>query len=160
MACAVISGVTVSFTSVARTPLLAQQPAFRASTDAIWVTATAVDKDGGLVTNLTKDDFESFDNGERRDITLFRNDPVPFSIAVMIDISGSMRDVGLFSQQAEFRAPPPEAVPPNTTDYVTFARNGIAELINQFQPGDRATMGAFTSIAAIDPSFTGIGRHS
>ena len=52
--------------------LVAQQGVFRATTDAVWVTATVIDKDGRLVTDLTKDDFEIRDNGNVRPITVFR----------------------------------------------------------------------------------------
>jgi len=57
----------------------AQRPTFRSDTEAVWVTATVIDKDGRLVTDLTRDDFEVLDNGIAHDITVFRNDTVPLS---------------------------------------------------------------------------------
>src|SRR5438045_8392150 len=63
---------------------------FRADSDAVWMAATVLDRDGRLVTDLGRDDFEIFDNGQLRPLTFFRNDVVPFSIVVMLDVSGSV----------------------------------------------------------------------
>ena len=52
----------------------AQRPTFRSDTEALWVRGTVIDKDGRLVTDLTRDDFEVLDSGFARDITVFRND--------------------------------------------------------------------------------------
>ena len=107
-----------------------QRPTFRAETEAVWVTATAIDKDGRLITDLTKDDFEVLDNGVRRDITVFRNDAIPFAVAILFDVSGSM-----------------------VSNSYTM-RQGVSEMISRFQPGDRATVGAFWGITEISPRFT------
>ena len=40
---------------------------------------------------LNAADFEVLDNGQRRAITNFRTDPSPVSLAILFDISGSMR---------------------------------------------------------------------
>ena len=44
----------------------AQQATFKTSTEGIWVAASVIDKDGHLITDLTKDDFEVRDNGTVR----------------------------------------------------------------------------------------------
>lgn len=108
----------------------AQRPAFRSDTEAVWVTATVIDKDGRLVTDLTRDDFEVLDNGVARDITVFRNDTVPFAIAILFDVSGSLLSNGYTMRQA------------------------VNELIARFQPGDRAIIGAFWAVTEISPRFT------
>jgi len=108
----------------------AQRPTFRSDTEALWVTATVIDKDGRLVTNMTKDDFEVLDGGFARDITVFRNDSVPFAITILFDASGSLAWNSYTMRQA------------------------VNELIARFQPGDRATIGAFWGITEISPRFT------
>ena len=48
------------------------------------MSATVIDKDGRLVTDLTKGDFEVVDYGVPRDITVFRNDTVPFAVTIPV----------------------------------------------------------------------------
>src|SRR5258708_27552877 len=54
----------------------AQRPAFRSDSEAVLVTATVIDKDGRLVTDLTRGDFEVLDNCVAHDISAFLNDNV------------------------------------------------------------------------------------
>ena len=100
----------------------AQRPTFRSDTEAVWVSATVIDKDGRLITDLTKDDFEVLDYGVPRDITVFRNDTVPFAIAILFDVSASLM----------------------SNSYTM--REAVKELIARFQPGDRATIGGFWGV--------------
>jgi Ca-activated chloride channel family protein len=108
----------------------AQTPTFSTKTEAIHVTATVIDQDGRLATGLSKDDFEIRENGVPREITIFRSDTVPFAIAIMLDVSGSMvLNLGLM-------------------------RRGMEQLISRFEPGDRATVGTFQGLPMINPRFT------
>jgi Ca-activated chloride channel family protein len=66
-------------------------PTFRAGVDLVTVTATVRDRKGRLVKGLEAGDFEVLDKGEARKIVDFRTEPVPLSIAILFDISGSMR---------------------------------------------------------------------
>ena len=68
------------------------QPAtpFRAGIDLVRVYATVMDKQRRLISDLSKDDFQLFDNGRPQSIALFSNDVQPISIVVMLDRSGSM----------------------------------------------------------------------
>src|SRR5688572_23031535 len=66
-------------------------PSFKSGVELVTVTATVRDKKGRLVKGLGVKDFEVLDNGERRVITEFRTEPSPISIAILFDISGSMR---------------------------------------------------------------------
>src|SRR5437762_359967 len=78
--------------AVTMAPLAArQQPTvFRAGTQIVPVFTTVVGPDGRLVTDLTKDDFEVYDDGRPQPITVFANEIQPISIVVMLDTSGSM----------------------------------------------------------------------
>jgi VWFA-related protein len=68
-----------------------QVPSFKSGVELVSVSATVRDKRGRLVRGLNAADFEVLDNGQRRAITDFRTDPSPVSIALLFDISGSMR---------------------------------------------------------------------
>ena len=54
--------------------------------------ATVVDEHRRPVTNLDRNDFQVFEDGKPQPITLFRQEDVPVTLAVVIDNSGSMRD--------------------------------------------------------------------
>jgi VWFA-related protein len=67
-----------------------QQGVFRADSDTVRVFATVTDRDGRLVTTLTRDAFEVRDKGKPQPITVFDNSPRPIQLIVMLDVSGSM----------------------------------------------------------------------
>jgi Ca-activated chloride channel family protein len=72
-------------------PTLAQEPQkFRVTTNTVALYATVTDEDKRLVTDLIQDDFEVYDNGKLQTITSFDNKPLPITIVVMLDTSGSM----------------------------------------------------------------------
>lgn len=107
-----------------------QAPVFRASTDAVWVTATATDREGRLVIDLGGDDFEVIEDGVVQPITVFRSDPVPVAVSIMFDLSGSLGDS------------------------VGTMRRAMTELIDRFRPGDRANVGSFDSLPSVSPRFS------
>jgi Ca-activated chloride channel homolog len=63
---------------------------FRSAVELTSITATVRDQDGRLVTGLTRDAFEIYEDGVRQEITQFTNERVPVSLAVLLDISDSM----------------------------------------------------------------------
>lgn len=63
---------------------------FRGTSDAVHVFVTVTDRDGRLVTTLTRDDFEVRVDGKSQPITLFDNSPQPIRLIVILDVSGSM----------------------------------------------------------------------
>jgi Ca-activated chloride channel family protein len=69
----------------------AQTPRFRSRTDAVTVAVTVTDSVGRIITGLTKDDFEVFEDGTREEITQFTDARVPVSLGVVLDSSDSMR---------------------------------------------------------------------
>ena len=69
----------------------AQEPAvFRASTDVVLVPVSVTDQNGRFVHGLTSDHFEISEGGTRRAVMQFSAERVPVSLAVLLDISGSM----------------------------------------------------------------------
>jgi len=63
---------------------------FQTGVDLITVTATVTDRDGHLITGLTRDAFEIYEDGERQTIAQFTNERVPIGLGTLIDISDSM----------------------------------------------------------------------
>lgn len=69
-----------------------QRQPFRSGVEAVYLDVTVLDvKTNGIVTGLTRDDFEIFDEGVKHDVAIFSDAPSPISVGVLIDASGSMR---------------------------------------------------------------------
>ena len=78
------------------------QPVFRSGVDLVSVGVTVLDRKGTLVTGLTADDFEVYEDGERQRLELFvgsagQGAPLPdrptaLHLGLMLDASGSMQD--------------------------------------------------------------------
>ena len=67
-------------------------PTFKSAVDLVPISAIVRDRKGRLVTSLTSADFEVLDKGERRRIIDFQVDQTsPLTVALLVDVSGSMR---------------------------------------------------------------------
>jgi len=76
--------------------LLAQVPSrsgatFKSSVEVVTLSVVVRDRDGRLVPNLKVGDFEVLDNGVARRIVEFRSEAAPLRVALLFDVSGSMR---------------------------------------------------------------------
>jgi Ca-activated chloride channel family protein len=71
--------------------LIGQTARFRARIDIIEVTVSVTDGTGRLITGLTKDDFQIFEDGVEQTITQFTDQRVPVSVGLLLDASDSMR---------------------------------------------------------------------
>lgn len=97
-------------------------PTFKSSVDLVSVAAVVRDRKGRFVADLSRDDFIVVEAGQPRQIVGFeaeRNGPV--NLAVLFDISGSMR------------------VGSRATDAAEVARH----LFSALQPGDQAALFSF-----------------
>jgi VWFA-related protein len=108
----------------------AQQPIFRAGSDAVRVFVTVLDRDGRLVTNLTQDTFEIRDEGKPQPITQFDNRPQPIRLIVLLDVSGSM------------------------AGNLPLLRGASEQLFTRLLPDDAARTGSFGHEVVLAPSFT------
>jgi Ca-activated chloride channel homolog len=108
----------------------AQQPIFRGRGDAVRVFVTVTDRDGRLVTNLTRDSFEIRDEGRPQPITVFDNSPQPIRLIVMLDVSGSMEG------------------------NLPLLRAASEQLVARLRPDDLMRLGTFGHEVAISRSFT------
>ena len=108
-----------------------QQPVFRAGVETVAVYATVTNRAGELVRNLTRDDFQVFDNGVLQSLTVFENSIQPITAILLVDTSASM-------------AP--------TLD---FARQAAEQFVIRMMPGDRARVGSFSDRIDLTQEFTG-----
>ena len=107
-----------------------QQPVFRGTGDAVRVFVTVTDRDGRLVTNLTREQFELRDEGKTQPITIFDNTPKPIRLVVMLDVSGSMEG------------------------NLALLRGASQELFTRLRKDDAARVGTFGRDVTISPEFT------
>jgi Ca-activated chloride channel family protein len=107
--------------ALAVAPVLAQtQPpaVFRSGTKTVSVYAT-VTENARLVPGLAREDFEILDDGKPQPLTVFSNEPLPVSVVVMLDTSGSM------------------------THNLQTLKEGAEQFLLRLLSGDRAKVGAF-----------------
>jgi len=96
-------------------PLFGQAPdapdaqPIRVDVDVVNVLCTVSDKHGALITNLGKDDFEVRENGRKQQIRYFARDTdLPLTVAMLMDVSGSVREaIGAEREAAGRISPPP-----------------------------------------------------
>src|SRR5262245_21797036 len=81
----------VSFVLILAFVITTQAPVFRSRIETVQVTVTVTDAINRLITGLTRDDFDVFEDGELRPVTQFTDERVPVSLGVMLDASDSMR---------------------------------------------------------------------
>jgi VWFA-related protein len=72
----------------------AQDTTFSTDVKVVSVLATVRDKQGRIVTNLTKDDFDLAEDGRPQTIRYFsRESDLPLTLGLLVDTSGSQRQV-------------------------------------------------------------------
>lgn len=122
--------VTLAACVMATAGAAGQQAVFRGAGDAVHVYATVTDRDGRLVTNLTREAFELRDEGKPQPITLFDNTPRAIRIIVMLDVSGSMEG------------------------NLPLLRAAAEQLFTRLRAEDRARVGSFGQQVTISSTFT------
>jgi Ca-activated chloride channel homolog len=105
----------------------AQQKTFRSGAPTVAIYATVTDAAGRLVTDLTRDDFDIYDNGKRQPMTVFANDVQPITVVMMLDRSGSMA--------ANFN----------------LVRTAAEQFVSKLLPADKARIGSFAARIQVDP---------
>jgi VWFA-related protein len=66
------------------------QATFKSGVDVVTVSVSIRDDEGKVIQNLTKSDFEVFDSSFKKEIRDFFVGDTPVSLAILLDISGSM----------------------------------------------------------------------
>jgi Ca-activated chloride channel homolog len=85
-----------------------QPPPFSSRIDLVNVAATVTDRKGNLITGLTGDDFEIFEDGRKQTIRYFASgedsESAPeLHLGLMLDVSGSMGEDMAFTRTAAVR---------------------------------------------------------
>ena len=120
----------LALAGAASAALFAQEPTFKSGTEIVSLFVTVADAQGRLVPDLTKDDFEIFDNDKPQPIVYFENVIQPISVVVMLDTSGSMTgSIALLKQAAE-------------------------QFLLRLLPADQGRVGAFNDKIQISAHFT------
>ena len=113
-------------------PVSAQQKAlFKSGNQTVVLHATVRSDDGRLVPDLTAQDFAIRDEGQPVEISVFSSDPQPITVALLLDMSGSM--IGHFLR----------------------VREATRFFVDAIQPGDRVRIGTFGDEVSISPVLTG-----
>jgi len=71
--------------------IVAEAQSFRSRVDIVQVTVAVTDSEGRLITGLSRNDFQVFEDGTPQEITQFTDARVPISLGVLLDASDSMR---------------------------------------------------------------------
>jgi Ca-activated chloride channel homolog len=97
-----VLSAAMSLALAAQQPPAAQGPTFRSGTQIVSLFVTVADETRRLVSGLTQQDFEVFDNDKPQSIVFFQNEVQPITVVVMLDTSGSMTlTLDLLRQAAE-----------------------------------------------------------
>jgi len=86
-----------------------QVPVFKSAVDLVNVGVTVSDRKGGLVDQLTKDDFEVYEDGKKQSIQYFAvGDPDALDqpemhLGLLLDVSGSMGEDMSFTKTASIK---------------------------------------------------------
>ena len=123
-ACALTAALAVALLTAT---LPAQQTPIRSGATTVAVYATVTDSGGRLVPDLTREEFEIYDNGKLQPATLFSNDTQPITVVMMLDRSGSMR-----------------------TNFSLVEAAGEA-FVRRLHPEDKARIGSFARRIQVDP---------
>jgi Ca-activated chloride channel homolog len=125
LACAATAG------ALARQPADQQpQPTFKAGTQIVSLFVTVADAQKRLVPDLTKDDFEVFDNDKPQPLIFFQNETQPITVVVMLDTSGSM------------------------TGSIDLLRQAAEQFLLRLLPDDKGRVGAFNDKIQFSSRFT------
>lgn len=73
---------------------------FRAGVDVVSLNVTVTDAESRFVRDLTRDDFEVFEDGVKQDVTFFSRSQQPIALAILLDTSASMEDKMKLAQEA------------------------------------------------------------
>jgi Ca-activated chloride channel family protein len=78
-------------------------PTFSARVEVIRLSLSVTDGHNRLITGLTEDEFAIFEDGIKQDLAYFTQDPLPLSVALLVDCSASMEPKLPVAQEAASR---------------------------------------------------------
>src|SRR5580693_5274905 len=87
------TGLAVFVALICRVPVYSQdqgQGTIRVAVNLVLVDATVKTKDGQIMANLKKDDFEVREDGVAQNVEVFSRDELPVNVALVLDLSDSI----------------------------------------------------------------------
>jgi Ca-activated chloride channel family protein len=69
---------------------VAARQVFKSGTDLVLLNVTVTDSAGHLVTGLTQENFQVYEDGVLQTVTNFSKDPLPIALSILLDSSTSM----------------------------------------------------------------------
>ena len=85
-------------------PAPGELPTIKVEVDVVNVFCTVRDKHGGLVSTLSKEDFELTEDGKRQEIRYFsRETDLPLTIGLLVDVSKSQENLIEVEKEAAYR---------------------------------------------------------
>jgi Ca-activated chloride channel homolog len=124
------AGVSAQQPQAPEPPQAPQAPTFRTGTETVAIYATVLDRAGEMVLNLSRDDFEVYDDGRKQNLTQFIDGLQPITATVLIDTSASM------------------------TLNLELAQTAAEQFLIRMMPGDKARVGSFSDRVDLGPTFT------
>ena len=121
---------------------------FRSAVEVTSVTVTVRDADGRLVTDLPKERFEIYEDGDRQTLSHFTSERVPISVAVALDASDSMLGRRMDDARVAVRRFLDEQIDP-TDEFLLMAFNHEPKVLTPWS-GDRGLAGRL--LASITPT--------
>ena len=128
--CARAAGAYAVAVSLAAGVVVARQPTFKSGTQVVSLFVTVADAQKRLVPDLTKNDFEVFDNDKLQPLVFFANEVQPITVVVMLDTSGSM------------------------TGTISLLRAAAEQFLIRLLPADKGRVGAFNDKIQFNSRFT------
>lgn len=86
----VLAGTVSAFAQERRPP--EQDEAIKLKADLVTITAAVLDREGRAIRSLKKEDFLIFEDGVEQKVSHFAPTEEPFTVMLMLDVSGSTRD--------------------------------------------------------------------
>jgi len=83
---------SVFFATLAPVMLFAQEATFRTDSRLVVLNVSVFDQEGKIVRDIPRKAFTVYENGDKQNLTVFRQEDVPISLGLIIDRSASMTD--------------------------------------------------------------------
>ena len=118
-------------------------PTFKAGVDLVSVSVTVKNQKGRPVTGLSRKDFELLDSGRVKNISDFRAEASPVSVAVLLDTSGSMHISGKWAAARDAVAKLSAELEAGRDHIALFAFDNELHVVQPFttSPADRMSAG-------------------
>jgi len=101
-----VAGIALAIVALAdaTTPSAAPQARFTARSELVVLNVRVTDRGGSYATGLTADSFRIFEEGQPQEVRFFESADAPVTVGLIIDSSGSMREVRdrVIAASAEF----------------------------------------------------------